>query len=293
MAVLRSTTDGVVVIQPSEKAQPIGRVVVDGRDVGWVHYDVGDAQTDVEIRHGVSTIDRADEYAARAVTLLVHHLALVGTHRTATLRADRHDAPSLAVAVRAGFRKIGDRYQRAIPPLAYSDGVVTIRRQRPEDLEADVTAKDDEQIDWLWQPGDRQLWEAMTRSQQRARAARTIAAHHDGFGAGPKWSFSVDGPDADYVAYIDCDLANERVPAGEANISYASRPAHRGRGYVTRAVRLITRFIIEHTGARRAYLVVDAQNVASMRVARAVGSEEVERWTNDRNRMMVRHQLRL
>jgi RimJ/RimL family protein N-acetyltransferase len=175
--------------------------------------------------------------------------------------------------------------------LEYTDGVVTIRRQRIEDLDADLEAKDDEQINWLWLPGQRELWDAMTPSEQRAHAARTLAASRDAFGTGPKWCFSVDASDAAYVAYVDCDLANEHVPEGEANISYASHPAHRGRGYVTRAVRLIMRFIVEHTAARRAHLIVDADNVASIRVARAVGGQEVERWCNERGRLMIRHVL--
>jgi RimJ/RimL family protein N-acetyltransferase len=177
--------------------------------------------------------------------------------------------------------------------IEYSDGVVTIRRQRIEDLDADLEAKDEEQINWLWLPGQRELWQVMTPSEQRVHAARGLAANRDAFGAGPKWSFAVDAATTHYVAYIDCDLANENVPAGDANVSYASHPAHRGRGYVTRAVRLISRFIVDHTAARRAHLIVDAENVASIRVARAVGAEEVERWHNERGRVMVRHVLRL
>jgi RimJ/RimL family protein N-acetyltransferase len=175
--------------------------------------------------------------------------------------------------------------------LEYTDGVVTIRRQRIEDLDADLEAKDNEQINWLWLPGQRELWEAMPPSGRRALATRTLAASRDTFGPGPKWCFSVDASDAAYVAYVDCDLANDHVPAGEANISYASHPAHRGRGYVARAVRLIMRFIVEHTAARRAHLIVDADNVASIRVARAVGAQEVERWRDDRGRVMIRHVL--
>ena len=179
------------------------------------------------------------------------------------------------------------------PPPVYSDGVVTIRRQRLDDLEADLAAKDDEQIDWLWQPGQRELWEAMTRDEQRAHAARTLAANRDAFGAGPKWCFSVDAAEPDYVAYVDFDVANAHVPAGDANISYSAHPAYRGRGYVARAVRLVAQFITQHTDARRAFLIVDAQNAASLRVAHAVGAVEGGRWVNERGHTMIRHELRL
>ncbi len=131
----------------------------------------------------------------------------------------------------------------------------------------------------------------MSRNEQRAHAARTLAANREAFGTGPKWCFSVDSTDANYVAYVDFDLANVHVPAGDANISYASQPAHRGRGYVARAVRLVARFIAEHTNAQRAFLIVDDQNTASLRVARAVGAVEVGRWVDERGRTLIRHEM--
>lgn len=177
--------------------------------------------------------------------------------------------------------------------LTCSDGIVTIRPQRADDLDADLAAKDDEQINWLWQPGERELWQAMTPDEQRAHVARSLAANSDSFGRGAKWCFAVDSSDASYVAYVDFDLANERVPAGEANISYSSHPAHRGRGYVTRAVRLVARFIAQNTDARRAHLIVDSENTASLRVARAVGAVETGRWVNERGRTLIRHEIEI
>ena len=120
-----------------------------------------------------------------------------------------------------------------------------------------------------------------------------LQASHDSFGTGPKWNFSVDRSDAPYVAYIDCDLANSNVPAGDANISYTAHPAHRGQGNVSRAVRLIAQFLRDHTGAENAHIIVDAQNVASLRVALAVGATEAERWHNEHGRIMIRHVLSL
>ena len=46
-----------------------------------------------------------------------------------------------------------------VPPVRYTDGVVTIGRQRAEDIDRHLEAIDDEQIDWLGEPGDRQKWE--------------------------------------------------------------------------------------------------------------------------------------
>jgi RimJ/RimL family protein N-acetyltransferase len=81
-----------------------------------------------------------------------------------------------------------------------------------------------------------------------------------------------------------------------AGIGATSEPAWiaaAGQGNVSRAVRLITRFLGDHTGAESAHIIVDAQNAASLRVARAVGAKETDRWQNDDGRTMVRHVLAL
>lgn len=214
------------------------------------------------------------------------------------MRPQPSDAGTPAVAAAAGFT-LGATvdgthlFSRRVPPLTYTDGVITIRQQRVEDIDAHLEAIDDEQIDWLWEPGDRRKWEALTPDQQRARSLAHLQAAHDAFGTGPKWTFSADSPDATYVAYVDCDLANDHVPAGQANIAYAGHPARRGNGNVSRAVRLITQFLRDHTGAESAHIIIDAENAASLRVARAVGAAEAQRWQNQHGRTMIRHVLAL
>jgi RimJ/RimL family protein N-acetyltransferase len=180
-----------------------------------------------------------------------------------------------------------------VEPVSYSDGRLTIRRLGVRDLEADLEAKDDEQIDWLWEPGHRESWEAMSPDAQREHARRTLQAAQDAFGPGPKWIFAVDTSTDEYVAYVDCDLANDKVPAGQANICYSAHPSHRGHGYVSGAVRLAARFLAEHTAADEAHIVVDSENLASLRVARSVGAPPTEKWTNEQGRVMIRHVLAL
>lgn len=58
-------------------------------------------------------------------------------------------------------------------------------------------------------------------------------------------------------------------------------------------MRLILQFITDHTGAREAHTLVDAENVASLRVAHAVGAVERDRHVNDQGRTMVRHVVAL
>ncbi len=42
-----------------------------------------------------------------------------------------------------------DVLRRPIPPVRYTDGVVTIRRQRADDIDRHLEAIDGEQVDWL------------------------------------------------------------------------------------------------------------------------------------------------
>jgi RimJ/RimL family protein N-acetyltransferase len=281
--------------------RPTACILVDAGIVGWVDYDTEREWLlpgEVNIGYAVFAAHRGRGYATRAVQLLVHHLALSEDIHTATLLIHRDNVRSLAIADRVDFASEGDMddssyFKRPVPPLSYTDGVVTIRTQRPDDLDAHIDSIDDVQIDWLWLPGHRESWEAMTQAEQRAHTLRVLQTNEAAFGVGPKWTFAVDASGADYVAYVNCDLRNDHVRHGEANISYASHPVHRGKGYVRRAVHLMLQFLRDHTGAREAHLLVDSGNVASLRVARAVGARARERFVNVHGRTMVRHVIGL
>lgn len=75
----------------------------------------------------------------------------------------------------------------------------------------------------------------------------------------------------DVVGWIDADPSPVWLQPGEANVGYSVFPAHRGNGYAARAVRLLTAELDE-PGLRRALLVIDVDNHASVRVARAAGA---------------------
>jgi RimJ/RimL family protein N-acetyltransferase len=322
---LRAVTDGVVTIRPPEPKDAaaliaghddearrwLGRADVDPRPtacvvagddvVGWVDYD-GDREWllpgEVNVGYGVFPSHRGRGYATRAVQLLMHHLALHTPVHTATLLIHRDNVRSLAVASRLAFVDRGDKddsryFKRRLPVFPYTDGSITIRRQRAGDIDRHLEAIDDEQIDWLWDPGHREAWEAMTPAQQRTHNLNVLRQREEAFGSGPDWAFSVDVGDEQYVAYVDCDLSNPDVPAGGANVSFTCHPAFRGNGYVSRAVLLVTRFLRDNTAAREAHIVVHPDNASSLRVARAVGAVERERFVDHHGRTMIRNVIDL
>ena len=301
---LMSITDGLITLSEAQSQEPAGStwwILVHGQTAGQIGYETrpGWLQSgDVQLR--IDLLPRDGDLALRAIQLILHHLATRTSATTATLSVARgsvgrdRDVHLAALAAAAGFTVRanvpgGCLLTRLVPPLTYTDGVVTIRRQRVEDIDQHLAAIDDEQIDWLWEPGDRQKWAALTPAQQRARNLQHLRTCHDSFGTGPKWTFSADSASATYVAYVDCDLANDHVPPGEANIAYTAHPAHRGRGNVSRAVRLVMQFLRDHTGAHTAHIVVDARNTASLRVPPAVRAVESERWQDKYGRTMIRH----
>jgi RimJ/RimL family protein N-acetyltransferase len=296
-----AVTDGLVrIISPDPDARA-EIFIRDNRALAWLACETdcrSAANGAVHIRCDFPEQVRSGGYARRALHLLLHHLATRTDFRTSVLRIDRADTGLLDIAVAAGFAMRGDVddervLTRPVPPVSYTDGTVTIRPLRADDIDRHMEAIDDDQIDRLWEPGDRQKWEAMTPGQQREHNLKYLRACQDGFGSGPKWAFAADLADAPYVAYVDCDLANAIVPAGAANISYTADPAYRGQGNVSRAVRLLTNFLRDHTGAGSAHIVVDATNAPSLRVARAVGATETERWNDEHGRCMVRHVMPL
>ena len=276
-------------------------IVTGGAEAGSVTFGPSGHQVQaavVSMRRTLSDIPVTSATLFRGLQLALHHLATRTSYRTAVLAVPVADGDLLAVAAAAGFRPASTVTRtcyltRPVPPLTYTDGVITIRRQEIEDIDAHLAGIDDDQIDWLWGPLARRGWEALTPAEQRAHNLAHLRRMRDSFGAGPKWTFSADTADAPYVTYVDCDLANDAVPAGQANVSYTTQPLFRGRGYTSRSVRLVASFLREHTGATQAHIIVDERNVASLRVARAVGAVESGRFRTRHGDAMIRHILPL
>lgn len=282
----------------SDDPRPTFCVTLDGDEVvGWVDFDRDErdwlTHDEVNVGYALHPRVRGRGLATRSVHLLLSHLGRTTDVRTATLAIDRENLPSRAIARRAGFRLRGELgadhlYERRVPPTTYTDGTVTIRPFAPGDAETHLAGIDDEQIRWLWRPGEREQWAAMAPDEQAAHQQRWVAGLVERQGRGPYHAFAVVAGGV-HVGYVDADLANPNAPAGEANVAYAMHPAHRGRGHAARAVRLLLRFLADHTGATDAHLAVEPANEPSLRVARAVGAREVERLHDTHGRTLLRH----
>jgi hypothetical protein len=203
-----------------DEPQPAGCIHAGGQLVGWVDYDTGRdwlEPGEVNVGYHVFAPHRGRGYATRAVQLLLHHLAVRTGYTVASLLIDPANQRSLALAARIGAVAAahpGGRYfRRPVPPLSYSDGLVTIRPPRPGETG--------------WSRGEP-------------------------FGSGPRWAFCTETADAGCVGYAECDLASDRMPRGEASIRSTCLPEHRGLGHESRAARLVTHFLRDHTGARQA-----------------------------------------
>src|SRR5258708_20016571 len=168
-------TDGLVRITPASGSarKPTGVVVVDDDIVGWVDYSPetsGAGAADVAIRHRLRPDDRQVDLGIRAVQLVMHHLATRTSYLTAALRPRHTDTASLAVAAASGFTRrsgVGAHLlTRPVPPLTYSDGVVTIRSQRADDIDAHLEAIDEEHIRSLCLPADPDTCAALTPAHQ-------------------------------------------------------------------------------------------------------------------------------
>lgn len=285
----------------SDEPDPVACITVDGDVVGWVDHDAERSWLqpgEVNVGYNVFASHRGRGIATRAVQLLMHHLAVTAQCCTATLLIAPDNVRSQALAERTRFVRQADLdgnpyYKRTIPPLIYRHGDVSIRRRHRDDLAMDLSGRDEEHIRWLWRPSEADEWKAMTPGEHRARALRWLAGVHDSFGTGPRWAFSVDVTDVTSVGGVEVDLADDRGPPGEANISYWVHPAFRGRGIAPAAVHLALQFLRDHTGTRRAHIMVDPNNTKSLAVAASVGATKGAMTVDRDGRSLLRHSLEL
>jgi RimJ/RimL family protein N-acetyltransferase len=146
------------------------------------------------------------------------------------------------------------------PPL--SDGVVTLRPWRDDDVPEIAEACQDPEITrWI---------DDIPVPYSRADARAYVAASRRGWKEGTLWSFAVC--DAETGAVLgSCGIGWQDQAHGVAEIGYWVRPEGRRRGVATRAVRLAADWAFSEGAVERLQLRADILNTASQRVAERSG----------------------
>lgn len=145
------------------------------------------------------------------------------------------------------------------PPL--SDSVVTLRPWGEEgDVEAITAACNDRAIAEFLD---------MIPSPYTERDARTyIDLTRDGWTAGTTSNFAIV---VDEKAVGSIGIRWLEPEQGVAEVGYWVAPETRGRGVCTRALRLVSRWVLEDRDMERLQLRADEENPASKRVAETAG----------------------
>lgn len=161
-----------------------------------------------------------------------------------------------------------------------TDSIVTLDAFRPDDAAAHLAGEDEEHARRFgWHP-----------RRSSIRTVRTAirdwnASWREG---GPLVGFAVRRA-SDGLLVGGCEL--RRLDAASANVSYWTFPTHRGRGYSTRAVRLVTAWGFDDLGIDRIQLSAAEDNLASLHVAYAVGFALCGVRTDDRGERELVHEL--
>ena len=144
-------------------------------------------------------------------------------------------------------------------PPTLSDGVVTLRPRRPEDVDAIVAACQDPEIP---------RWTMVPSPYTREHAEEWLAR--------PDHSsvhlLAVDADDRLLGSFSLMEIDRER---GYGEIGYWLAAEARGRGFATRAV-LLLRDWAASRGLRELEIMTEPENVASARVAERAGFARVE-----------------
>jgi RimJ/RimL family protein N-acetyltransferase len=273
----------------------IGSAVVEtatGRLVGSAALRLTGEQ---DIGYWIAPDARGNGYAAEATRILVDWALAHGLRRVQLL-CDVRNLASVRTALAAGFRYEGvvrDRLHRplddgadervsdlarfgrlvtdrgaAVPPRyarlpsgGLSDGVVTLRELQPGDASAMIETDDELTLAW-----------GFTGQAHPPEEARRAADR-----AGLDWLVGEVAPfaivDVETGRFAGSLRLRQAGPPGVGGIGYVVHPRFRGRGYTTRALRLLVPWAFGPGAFARLELGAKAGNVASQRVALAAGFE--------------------
>lgn len=239
-----------------------------------------------DIGYWIAPAAQGRGYASEATRTLAGWAFGQGVHRV-ELHLDVRNIASARVALAAGFSFDGVRRDvlhddagRAdlavfgrvatdpgapvpprFPPLpdgGLSDGVLTLRALEPGDLDGFAAQEDDPVTRQTGFTGTAPTREAMRHLLDRARLDHLV-------GAATYFAMVADGR---YAGSIALRLSG---PPDVGGIGYAVHPACRGRGFTTRALRLLADWAFDSAGFVRLELGAKVDNAASRRAAEAAG----------------------
>lgn len=246
----------------------------------------GSARPVAEVGYWISAWARGRGYAGEATAGLCEWAFRHGTPRVELLAAVGNE-PSQRVALSAGFRREGllrsavqdgDSWTDAVlfgrlatdvaPTRRFlpdagrlTDGVVSLRRVRPGD-EVPMLEERNDALTRRWSTTPR-VW-----SNEDCRTY--VATAPSLWLAGAEARFAVvDAASDEYTGSVGLRVSVPAFRVGE--IGYGLRPGWRGRGYTTRALRLVSRWAFERTALVRLELGTAVGNVASQRAAERAG----------------------
>jgi RimJ/RimL family protein N-acetyltransferase len=145
---------------------------------------------------------------------------------------------------------------------AISDGVIVLRPLRIDDAADHLAGEDAELVRWL--NGGPGTTESVRRHIEHIQQ---MWENH-----GPILTFAIRLVAEDsLVGTIDVQLNQDAYRSDQANLAYGLYAGWRGRGYVTRAVRLAVEFLRANATVRSALIRVEPANVSSAAVAIRAG----------------------
>ncbi|MEU5907694.1 GNAT family N-acetyltransferase [Micromonospora sp. NPDC047467] len=247
-------------------------------------------RSQAEIGYWVRPTARGRGVAAAATRALGEHAFATGTLRLELL-TELENAASQRVALAAGFRyeglrrsagqhRNGGRHDllawvrlaedppgptaRLLPDLpdgVLTDQVVALRRVGPDEAELMYRLHSRPEVVANQAPPVPPTWEAIER---RCRVAES------GWLTGEIARLLITDVATGEPAG-SCGLSYSDVRSGEGSIGYALLPEWRGRGYATRAVRLLASWAFGPAGMARITAGTVPENIASHRVLERVG----------------------
>ena len=148
------------------------------------------------------------------------------------------------------------------PDRPLADGVVALRAWEPGDAPAIVAAIDGDPEIATWLDAVPQPYRLVDAHDFVAQCRRSWA---DGIGA----AFAILDAEGTVVGSIGARFGDPVQAVAE--VGYWVGRAGRGRGYASRALRLLSRWLFGDVGVARVQLQADVRNEASLRVAEKAG----------------------